>query len=114
MLSLGSRFGDDGSVTEPNPRHPDCELCEAAQLTEWFHDDGRCWVAECEACSTPMVVWRTHGTDPPDADAAHMLAQLERVATAQYGEFWLDPNRRSIPDHWHVHARPKGRFSGGA
>ena len=33
-------------------------------------------------------------------------------ATDQLGEHWLDPDRRSIPDHWHVHARPQGRFHG--
>lgn len=90
----------------------DCELCEAARLTEWFHEDDRCWVAECEACATPMVVWRPHRTDPSPADEAHMLAQLERVAGDLYGAHWIDGDRRSIPDHWHVHARPQGRFYG--
>lgn len=89
-----------------------CELCEAAELTRRFHTDDVCWIAECEGCSTPMVVWNAHGTDPSDAEAAHMLAALERVAADEYGEFWIDPLRRSIPDHWHVHARPRGGFYG--
>jgi hypothetical protein len=89
-----------------------CELCEAARLTPWFHEDDTCWVAECEACATPMVVWRQHGTEPGEALEAAMLGHLRRVATEQYGEHWLDPDRRSIHDHWHVHARPKGRFYG--
>lgn len=91
---------------------PDCELCEAARISPWFHEDDTCWVAECEACATPMVVWRPHRVDPTAGERAHMLACLERVATEAYGEFWLDDNRRSIPGHWHVHARPKGRFYG--
>ncbi len=91
---------------------PDCELCEAARLTEWFHEDEICWIAECEACSTPMVVWRPHGVDPDDETREHMLGALDRIATEQFGEYWLDDNRRSIPDHWHVHARPKGRYYG--
>ena len=89
-----------------------CELCEAARLTPWFHEDDLCWVAECEACATPMVVWREHGTEPGEAREAEMLGHLGRVATELYGEHWLDADRRSIPDHWHVHARPKGRFYG--
>lgn len=91
---------------------PICELCEAAKLSQWFHEDDRCWVAECESCAVPMVVWRPHGTEPPETDVSHMLGRLEAVARASFGEFWLDDDRRSIPDHWHVHARPKGGFNG--
>lgn len=89
-----------------------CELCDAAEITRRFHADDLCWVAECEACQTPMVVWNDHGTQPPADDEVHMMAILERVATEEYGRFWIDPNRRSIPDHWHVHARPEGRYYG--
>ncbi len=95
-----------------NPTTPDCELCEAARISPWFHEDDLCWVAECEACCTPMVVWRPHGVDPTEAEREAMLGHLERVAAEAYGEYWIDPDRRSIPDHWHVHARPKGRFYG--
>ena len=28
-----------------------CELCEAARLTTWYHEDDICWVAECEICA---------------------------------------------------------------
>ena len=49
-----------------------CELCEAARLTTWYHEDDVCWVADCEICAVPMVVWRTHGTDPPEPDREHM------------------------------------------
>ena len=43
-----------------------CELCEAAPLTERFYEDDDCWIAECESCSVPMVVWRVHDPEPPD------------------------------------------------
>src|SRR4051794_32286004 len=36
----------------------DCDLCEAARITPWFHEDDLCWIAECEICATPMVVLR--------------------------------------------------------
>lgn len=90
----------------------DCELCEAARISPWFHEDDVCWVAECEGCATPMVVWRPHGIDPSDEERSHMEARLVEVATERFGEHWLDGNRRSIPGHWHMHARPKGGFYG--
>ena len=41
-----------------------------------------------------------------------LLGRLAVVAAARYGEdgFWLDRERRRIPDHWHAHARPAGGF----
>src|SRR5687768_13724069 len=53
-----------------------CELCEAARFTAWHHEDDVCWVADCESCDLPMVVWKRHGTEPPAAEHEHMLATL--------------------------------------
>ena len=89
-----------------------CDLCRAARLTPWYHEDQICWVAECELCAVPMVVWRYHGTAPPDEHVAHMQERLREVATAELGEFYVDGHMRNIPDHWHAHARPKGGFFG--
>jgi hypothetical protein len=84
-----------------------CELCEAARITEWFHEDDVCWVAACEVCDVPMVVWKQHGNEPPEADVEHMLAQLGSVADAQLGAggWSFDRVMRQIPDHFHAHAR---------
>ena len=84
-----------------------CDLCEAAQLTTWHHEDQVCWVADCEICDVPMVVWKRHGPEPPDAELAHMLEQLDRVAVARFGAegFTVDRIMRQIPDHFHAHAR---------
>jgi hypothetical protein len=89
----------------------DCLLCAAERVTEWFYEGEDCWVAECMVCRTPMVVWSQHGL-PDLASEAPMIAHLETIASARYGDdgFWLDPERRRIPDHWHVHARPSGEF----
>ena len=93
----------------------DCELCEAAPITPWFHEDDVCWIAECEACFVPMVVWREHGTNPDEETLTHMLGQLERVATEQIGaDHSIDAVMRQIPDHFHAHARRPFRFPGGA
>ncbi|MGH7313152.1 MAG: hypothetical protein ACREJV_08270 [Candidatus Rokuibacteriota bacterium] len=88
-----------------------CQLCAAARITPWFHEDEVCWIAECEICAVPMVVWRWHGTDPPAADLEHMRRALRDVGTREIGKCWLDEHMRNIPDHWHAHARPDGGFS---
>ncbi|MGB0113549.1 MAG: hypothetical protein WBP59_10045 [Ilumatobacteraceae bacterium] len=92
---------------------PDCELCEAAPLTERFFDDEFCWVAECESCSVPMVVWRSHDAHPSEEVKAALHARLTAVVAVHFdGEIWIDDNLRSIPTHYHAHARRRGGFFG--
>ena len=93
-------------------KDPGCELCEAAPLTPRHHADDVCWIADCESCDVPMVVWNFHGAEPPDADVAHMVAQLERVASQRFGadDYRLDRVMRQIPDHFHAHARRNLRW----
>lgn len=87
-----------------------CDLCEAARLTAWHHEDDLCWIADCEICDVPMVVWKEHGPTPPEQAVAAMVAELERVATERFGEtpFRIDRVMRQIPDHFHAHARDEG------
>ena len=84
-----------------------CDLCEAARFTPWFHEDDVCWIAECEVCSVPMVVWNRHGTEPPAEELEHMHGHLNRVAAELFGEaaFHIDRVMRQIPTHFHAHAR---------
>ncbi len=90
-----------------------CDLCEAARITEWFHEDDICWIAECEICYTPMVVWKPHGVEPPEVDMVHMMTKLKLVVTEHFDfEHYVDDNMRNIPDHYHAHARPVGGFFG--
>jgi hypothetical protein len=86
---------------------PGCPLCEAARITPWHFEDATCWIADCEICDVPMVVWREHGDEPPDAALTHMVGELGRVADERLGEgTWvLDRVMRQIPDHFHAHAR---------
>jgi hypothetical protein len=92
-----------------------CELCEAARLTAWYYEDDLCWVAECEACFVPMVVWRCHAPDPPAATKSLLWDRLATVVREHYGfEHVVDDVMRSIPDHYHAHARPRGGFFGHA
>ena len=95
-------------------RHDDdCDLCEAARITPWYHECEICWIAECEICAVPMAVWRHHGTTVPDDHLAHIHEALAAVVAEHFAfEHYLDDNMRNIPDHYHVHARPRGGFFG--
>lgn len=87
-----------------------CLLCRAEHVTTWHFEDDECWVADCLVCATPMIVWRTHGI-PDDGDERRLRTRLEQFAAERYPEgFWIDDERRRIPDHWHAHARPAGGF----
>ncbi len=87
---------------------PTCELCSAARFTEWFHEDEQCWIAECESCSVPMVVWREHDPDPPEPVKAELHAKLLTVVGRHFdGDVRIDDDLRTIPDHYHAHARPR-------
>jgi hypothetical protein len=90
-----------------------CDLCEAARITPWFHEDEVCWIADCEICAVPMVVWREHSATPSVEVLAHMHAQLAIVAVHVLTvPHYVDDNMRNIPDHYHAHARPQGGFFG--
>ena len=91
-------------------RDPDCELCEAVPFTRQFHRDEICWIAECESCDVPMVVWNFHGTEPSADHLEHMLCRLSEVGEAVLGRekgvaWFIDRQMRQIPDHFHAHAR---------
>ncbi len=90
-------------------KDPACDLCIAERITTWHHEDEHCFVADCEVCGVPMVVWRSHGSAPPEDDVSHMIAVLQAVGERVLGEsFRIDPVMRQIPDHFHAHARPSG------
>lgn len=90
-----------------------CDLCEAARITPWFHEDDVCWIAECEICYVPMVVWKSHDPNPPDTVKAELHARLAEVVAEHFEfEHYVDDNMRNIPDHYHAHARPVGGFFG--
>lgn len=93
-------------------RYDGCPLCVAERITPWYHEDDVCWVADCEICATPMVVWRWHGAAPSDDDRGHMLRQLAVVADQVFEGHYVDDTMRKIPDHFHAHARPAGGFFG--
>lgn len=87
-----------------------CLLCSAERITAWHFEDEDCWIADCSICVTPMVVWKSHGLPDADLETA-LLGRLKVVAATAYPDgFWVDAERRRIPEHWHAHARPEGGF----
>ena len=84
-----------------------CELCEAARFTHWYYEDDVCWVADCEACSTPMVVWKSHGTTPSEEQIEWMLDRLNEAGIERFGEGngTIARTMRQIPEHFHAHVR---------
>ena len=85
----------------------DCELCEAARFTHWYYEDDVCWVADCEACSTPMVVWKSHGTNPSEESISWMLERLKEAGIERFGPEvgTIDRTMRQVPEHFHAHLR---------
>ena len=77
-------------------------------MTPWWFEDDVCWVAECESCSVPMVVWKVHDPSPPSEVKTIMLDRLCTVAD-EHGpaNYWIDDVLRTIPDHYHAHARKR-------
>jgi hypothetical protein len=99
---------EDAMTARGNDIAP-CDLCEAAQITPWFYEDDVCWVAECEFCSVPMVVWRVHDPAPTDAVKQMLHARLASVVAEHFTyDHWVDDNMRNIPDHYDAHARRRG------
>jgi len=90
----------------------DCELCAAALVTTRYLDNDLCWIADCEVCNVPMVVWRRHDAAPPDEVRDELLGLLGEVADRELGEggWRIDDVMRNIPDHYHAHARPPTLF----
>jgi hypothetical protein len=89
----------------------ECMLCDAERLTELYYEDEDVWVTDCVVCMTPMAVWHVHGLPGAEVEG-RLLNHLERIAAGRYGAdgYYLDLERRRIPDHWHAHARPAGGF----
>ncbi len=99
--------------SRPSWAGPECELCEAAKITPWHYEDDVCWVADCEICDVPMVVWKEHSPTPPDDVREEMLGRLTAVADARFGAdgYSLDTVMRQIPNHFHAHARDPNWWS---
>lgn len=91
----------------------DCDLCREARLTEWFHEDELCWIAECTICAVPMVVWRSHDPHPPAEVRQQLHDRLAAVVRQHFSyDHYVDDDMRRIPEHYHAHARPVGGFFG--
>jgi ADP-ribose pyrophosphatase len=101
----------DGGRPFP-PTDPECELCRADRFTHWYATTADGWVADCEVCSVPMVVWWDHGPDCGLEARERLLAALGAAADIRFGpgRWQLDPVMRQVPGHFHAHARDERWF----
>jgi hypothetical protein len=89
-----------------------CDLCELQEYTPWyasFTQPFRFTILDCDSCDTPMAVLGDHRAEPTAEEHAFMIEALALVARSKYGEneFVIDGVMRQIPDHCHMHARPR-------
>ena len=83
------------------------------------------WVADCEVCQVPMVVWWHHGSEAPDDVTNNLMGMLAAAADERFGAggWTADRSMRQVPGHFHAHARdaewwdkrwtrPLSRYSG--
>jgi hypothetical protein len=94
-----------------DPAGTRCELCDLAPITRWyarFYVPIPFTILDCDSCDAPMAVLGEHrATVTPEertriAEGLHLVARslgLEDVV--------LDDAMRQIPDHYHMHARPR-------
>ena len=89
-----------------------CDLCELKEYTPWyasFTQPFRFTILDCDSCDTPMAVLGEHRAEPTIEERTFMVEALALVARSKYGddEFIIDGVMRQIPDHCHMHARPR-------
>ena len=72
----------------------DCDLCEAAVISTRYFEDETCWIADCEICLVPMVVWRVHDPSPPDEVKTLLARQSIAISSKSKLKFIL--NMRAI------------------
>ena len=91
--------------------HDGLRAVRGGAATEWFYEDDDCWIAECGACRVPMVVWNVHDPDPPDEIKACSTPGCRRDHREFEDDHCVDDDLRSVPTHYHAHARPRGGFA---
>ncbi|MGH7913210.1 MAG: hypothetical protein ACREPW_00985 [Candidatus Binataceae bacterium] len=89
-----------------------CELCELREYTQHyarFVQPVAFTILDCDSCDTPMAVLGEHRAAATEAERTLMIDALSAVARAKFGadKFVIDDVMRQIPDHCHIHARPR-------
>jgi hypothetical protein len=109
-----SRAADRGTATvaeRMGSAVPGCELCDLKRTTRWyaqFHHPVAFTVIDCDSCDVPMAVLAEHRTTVTAAERAAIERALALVAeSVDLGEVFFDDRMRQIPDHYHMHVRPR-------
>ena len=91
-----------------------CELCELARTTRWyaqFFSPFPFSVLDCDSCDVPMAVLGEHRAEVSEEEREVMQRALRLVGeNLGLGELVLDDRMRQIPEHYHLHARPRPKW----
>lgn len=79
----------------------ECPLCAREPKAPVHYEDDRIWVTECLTCRVPMGVLKRHTSHPKLEEALHLARKIEELFPGRR----LDDRMRSIPEHYHMHAR---------
>lgn len=82
----------------------DCELCEAEKISERYHEGDTFWVADCKTCGVPMAVMNDH-TVELTVQQFDLLCDILKMYFPNYPRDCYDFERKTIPDHFHMHLR---------
>ena len=78
-----------------------CPLCRFELLTKKYHEDDTVIVVDCKQCHVPMFVLKRHARWPLLAELKHVQNLFDKL----FPDKMWDDEMKSIPDHYHVHAR---------
>jgi hypothetical protein len=98
-------------MPDVNPR---CELCLLTRSTRWyaqFFHPLPFTIVDCDSCDVPMAVLGDHRAAVTADERAAIERALALVADSiALGEVVFDDAMRQIPDHYHMHVRPRPRW----
>ena len=81
------------------------------RTTAWyaeFDEPFRFTILDCDSCDVPMAVLGAHRRQVSAHESEVIRAALTRIADQKYPQGWFfDDHMRQIPDHYHIHARPR-------
>jgi len=81
-----------------------CDLCDLVNhktQTPVIFEDHICVLVNCRSCHVPMTVLKRHTGYPTEEERVHMVKKTQGLFPNRV----LDFQMRSLPEHYHVHAR---------
>lgn len=81
-----------------------CNLCKGTgTITRKYFENDDMLIVDCATCFVPMAVWRTHVAHITYAQKKYVEDIIRREFP--WGNYYIDDNMKSIPEHYHCHLR---------